>query len=192
MKIHRVCGTIILILAHAATSEGQTKFKVDGYVKDSKGSPIPGVMVGIYSTSNKDSVEPARTNKSGYYKIEKPITDTYDILYTHTNFDLSTVEMLAENSTQHINIKMYRRGEKRPAVAFHGNLQSAERLLVLAVSRNEEGKNRLLKVYRESRASALLTDSDMPAINEDSKNIRELLERKRRYIKALELTVNSK
>src|SRR5262245_35558150 len=110
------------------------KVTVDGYVRDSANKPIAGVKVSLYATGKRDAIDSARTDANGYYKISRKLDSTYDIMYTHTQMDLAIVELLVEDKNQQISIKMYKRGEARPATAYHEALQATERGLFLILS----------------------------------------------------------
>lgn len=166
-----------------ATAQGQAI--IDGFVHNTEGKGAVGVKVAAYASGTKDHLQMTRTDSEGYYKFERPVQSTYDIMYTHSQMDLTTVEWLAENKKQHINIIMYKRGERRSVAAFHDNLQAAERFLFLIATLEPQNRDVLRREFADTGAGTLIVGSGPPLLGDPPGTAVSFINAKRRYLQSV-------
>lgn len=116
----------------APSSEAQ--ITVDGKVMDSKNKPVGGVDVAIYVPGNKDAITSQKSHKeTGEYCFSNlKLSDAFDIVYTHSQYETSSVSRLADQDNQHISKTVYRKGEPKPLTAVHERFLSVRRFAFLA------------------------------------------------------------
>ncbi|QDU19354.1 carboxypeptidase-like regulatory domain-containing protein [Urbifossiella limnaea] len=167
IRLLRPCSVLIALVGLPAIAHGQ---KVKGVVVDSTKQPIQGVSVELHPTGKNDSVHSVITNKDGVYEFNGLKYDAaYDIIYSHSNMDTVVISRLAESKAQEINNVMYRKGQPRPGLALLETLQSAERLLLLAASKEKaEEKQRLLARFDDETQRYLFGNTNLFLPGEDN------------------------
>jgi hypothetical protein len=193
MKLGTTLAGVVVLLILTNGELASQEVKVDGHVHDSTGNAIAGVKVSLYSTGKKDAIDTVRTDDNGHYTLSRKIESTYDMMFSHSKLDLATVELLAENKNQHINIKMYKRGEKRSASAYHEALQASERLLFTIVSLPPAERGGLMGEYKASGAMELVhSKAEMPLSDSPSEQISRFFGEKRELLKKLDRDTGGK
>jgi hypothetical protein len=150
---------LCVLLAVVATPSTAAAQKITGVVVDATNKPVMGVDVELHPTSPKDGVQKKTTDKDGVYEFNPvQFSAAYDIVYSHSKMDLVVISRLAEKKAQEINNVMYRKGQPRPALALLESVQSAERLIIMAVnSRDSSQRTALLRLIDEDVQKTLLS-----------------------------------
>ncbi len=108
------------------------KKRADGYVFDSAGNPLAGVVVHAWLVGKAGTVVRGVTDVKGAYSLTLAVAKSYDITYTKSGYLYAGVKRLAGTEDQHICKLLYRRGEKVTASAAQEHLQVLDRTLFLA------------------------------------------------------------
>ena len=144
MMLRALLVTICVLIGSAAilsiaqegggpTTSASPQITVTGVVYGSNGKPIDGVAVSLYVPGATKSVRTVRSNGGGRFELRASTMRAFEIVYSHSRYDLEVVCWLAGVEDHSISKIIYKRGEKRPLAALHATLESAERV---AVSRN--------------------------------------------------------
>jgi hypothetical protein len=123
---------VLAILVQTADSQQPKKVKIEGYVYDAARMGIAGVDVTVWVAGRGDTIAGTRTNQDGKYGLEVMVTDSFDIAYTKSKYNLSVVTPSSKKNDQQISRVLYLKGDKMPATAAHTFVQSINRVSFLA------------------------------------------------------------
>jgi len=125
-----------LIVLLLLTPFSVAQITVEGKVMNNKNNPVGGVDVAIYVPGSTNPVVSQKTDsKTGEYRFLKlQVTGAFDIMYTHSMYDTSTVSRLAEGDNQHVSKVIYLKGQPKAVTALHEQFLSTRRLVFLAVA----------------------------------------------------------
>src|SRR6266851_1187615 len=87
----------------------RAQVNVEGKVLNSKNDPVGGVDVAIYVVGNKDPITSQKSDpKTGeYHFVRLQLAGAFDIMYTHTMYEATTVSRLTEQDNQHVSKVIY-------------------------------------------------------------------------------------
>lgn len=127
---------ICLLTLGILTPPLEAQISVDGKVMGSKNQPVGGVDVAIYIPGNKTAIASQTSDyKTGEYHFAKlQLNSAFDIVYTHSKYELATVSRLANNDNQHVSKVVYLKGEPMPLTALQERFLSNRRLVFLATA----------------------------------------------------------
>lgn len=126
-----------------------------------KKTPIDKVSVEIYSAINGGQVillDSTKTDSTGYYKFDNlKAVDSYDIVYSNSQYDNAVVTRLAENGEQKIRKYLYRKGQKVASVTdLQDKIFATKRMAMLAVLVDEPGES-IKEFTREIKTTEMVS-----------------------------------
>jgi hypothetical protein len=126
---------LIAFVIVLTTLPGYSQSVIDGVVLDSNFKPVGGVDVSLFIAGRKAPVESQKSDsKTGKYRFQTSLSEAFDIVFLHSQYQMASVSRLAENDNQHISKVIYLKGEPVPSTAADDQLHSAQRLIFLAAS----------------------------------------------------------
>ena len=147
-----------------AIAQQKPKRTVSGLVLDKDGKAVRGAMVylvEIGGTTTPDST----TDNAGKYEFKQvALGESFDVVFSHTQYETALVSRLAPAGDQVIHKTLYRPGEKKLAVSdILDRLHTLERLsyyLGTKVEENKDLREVLVKELREKPNTKLYSASD--------------------------------
>jgi hypothetical protein len=184
MKLSSTVALLAGILGAASVSEAVAaqepgEVTIDGFVRDTGSRPIAGVKVTLYPLGANTPSATGRSDEDGRYELRKKVGTTYDLLFSHSQTDPGHVTLLAEGKDQRISIKMYKRGEKRSAIAYNDALSAIERLLVMISSARLSERKALEADYVQAVSGRFLQDDAVEVLVDGNPETRTYLSRRR-------------
>lgn len=165
------------------TGEQGPEVVVDGFVRDTADRPIAGVKVSMYPLTSSSAAAQTETNQDGRYQLRKNITTTYHLFFSHSTLDVASIAFLAEGRDQRISIKMYKRGEKRPVVAYNDSLNAIDRLHLMIASADKAERRGLEDAYLQMASAQLLDSGSIDlVVNIPTSETRAYLSRRRELV----------
>src|ERR1700687_1791168 len=80
------------------------KVVIDGFVFDSQGNALPGVVVSIHPSDKPGAAGSCVSDiVTGKYSFKANMGSSFDIVYTHSKYDPAVVSLLANSKPQHIS-----------------------------------------------------------------------------------------
>ena len=178
-----VLACLVVLCAAFALDAADDDVVVEGYVHDSAGRPLKAIKVGLYAAQEAGPIcDPVTTDADGYYKFNVKIVSTYSMMFSHTVMDPATIELLAEKKHQKVSIKMYKRGESRPATAYLDTLYAAEKWLFLAATRASNDRESVVREYKASGADQLIRAGKFSIVPQATQEARDHLNTKVRAL----------
>jgi hypothetical protein len=141
---------------------------VDGYVVDTKGSPLGGVTVLLCTHGKPGATCSCVTDKdTGKYAFKVNLGASFDILYAHSKYDPGHVSALADAKPQLISKVLYPKGEGRPTTAVVALMHTMDRFTLYASQLDSHARQEFFQSMGYSRD---LRDvfADMPEMTDGS------------------------
>ena len=130
--------TVVIVCFALASHVFAADPVIQGHVYEvDKKTPIVNAAIEIYHIQKNNTVmaDSATTDKNGYYKFDiLKATDSYDILFSHKNYESSVVTRLAEvGGEQKIRKYLYKKGQKSQSIVdFQDRIAALSRIVFLS------------------------------------------------------------